>query len=113
MQRPEEQSNVHNKSATVAKVIEGDTEFTGTYIEALETEIILDRKFTIPGYVYNLTLISLNLHDITSPNIIMKWHILCENPVLPQDWELDYEKHIYFGKPKNQNRRSSFSRLNL
>ena len=90
--------SVHNKSDSVTTVVEGQTEFTGTFIEAVETEIILDRKFSIPGYVYNLTLISLNLHDITSPNIIMKWHIMCENPVRPQDWELEYEPYIYYGR---------------
>ena len=90
--------SVHNKSDSVTTVVEGQTEFTGTFIEAVETEIILDRKFSIPGYVYNLTLISLNLHDITSPNIIMKWHIMCENPVRPQDWELEYEPNIYYGR---------------
>ena len=97
VQRPEEMGLIHNKTGSVTTVVEGETEFEGTFIEALETEIILDRKFLIPGYVYNLTLISLNLHDITSPNIIMKWHIMCENPVRPQDWQLDYEKNMYYG----------------
>lgn len=90
--------SVHNKTDSVTTVVEGQTEFKGTFIEAVETEIILDRKFSIPGYTYNLTLISLNLHDITSPNIIMKWHIMCENPVKPEDWELEYEPHIYYGR---------------
>ena len=98
VQRPEEVTAFHNKSASIASIIEGQTEFAEKFVDALETEIILDRKFTKPGYVYNLTLLSLNLHDVTSPNIIMKWHILCQNPVKPQDWELEYESHLYYGK---------------
>ena len=97
MQRPEEQGSVHNKTGSVTTLVEGQTEFVSTFIDSLETEIILDRKFTIPGYVYNLTLLSLNLHDITTPNIIMKWHVTCANPVRPQDWELVYDKSIHYG----------------
>ena len=90
--------SVHKKASLTKTIVEGKTEFKSDFIKSIETEIILDRKFTIPGYVYNLTLISLNLHDITSPNIIMKWHIMCANPVRPQDWKLVYDKNIYFGK---------------
>ena len=78
-------------------IVEGQTEFKQTYVQSVETDIILDRKFTIPGYVYNLTLVSFNMHDVTAPNIIMRWQILCANPVVPTDWELDYNKSIHFG----------------
>ena len=57
----------------------------------------MDRKFTIPGYIYNLTLVSFNMHDVTAPNIIMRWRILCANPVAPTDWQLDYNKSIHYG----------------
>ena len=77
--------------------MEGQTEFTQTYVQSVETDIILDRKFTIPGYTYNLTLVSFNMHDVTAPNIIMRWRILCANPVVPTDWELDYNKSIHYG----------------
>ena len=77
--------------------MEGQTEFKSDFIKSVETEIVLDRKFMTPGYNYNLTLISLNLHDITSPNIIMKWHIMCANPVRPEHWELAFENNIYMG----------------
>ena len=78
-------------------IVEGQTEFTQTYVQSVETDIILDRKFTIPGYVYNLTLVSFNMHDVTAPNIIMRWRILCANPVVPTDWQLDYNKSIHYG----------------
>ena len=38
------------------------------------------------------------MHDITAPNIIMKWHIECQNPVLPQDWSLLYHPNIHYGQ---------------
>ena len=38
------------------------------------------------------------MHDVTAPNIIMKWRILCANPVKPEDWELVYNKSIHYGK---------------
>ena len=78
-------------------IVEGQTEFTQTYVQSVETDIILDRKFTIPGYTYNLTLVSFNMHDVTAPNIIMRWRILCANPVVPTDWQLDYNKSIHYG----------------
>ena len=95
--RPEELDGSNEKESLTKTIVEGQTEFQSDFIKSLETEIILDRKFMIPGYTYNLTLISFNLHDINSPNIIMKWHILCANPVLPQHWNLDYKKNIYSG----------------
>ena len=72
MPRPEEAGAVHDKASLTKSIVEGQTEFKSDFIKSVETEIILERRFTIPGYVYNLTLLSLNLHDITSPNIIMK-----------------------------------------
>ena len=98
-------------------VIEGETVFEDTYVKSVETEITMERKFTTPGYVYNLSLIryyllnraalqlinfpiilSFNMHDVTAPNIIMKWRILCANPVKPEDWELVYNKSIHYGE---------------
>lgn len=38
------------------------------------------------------------MHDVTAPNIIMKWRILCANPVKPEDWELVYNKSIHYGE---------------
>ena len=38
-------------------VIEGETVFEDTYVKSVETEITMERKFTTPGYVYNLSLI--------------------------------------------------------
>ena len=37
------------------------------------------------------------MHDVTAPNIIMNWRILCANPVKPEDWELVYNKSIHYG----------------
>ena len=96
LQRPEEVEG-GGKTNNTLSLIEGQTEFTQTYVQSVETDIILDRKFTIPGYIYNLTLVSFNMHDVTAPNIIMRWHILCANPVVPTDWELDYNKSIHYG----------------
>ena len=44
------------------------------------------------------TFFSFNMHDVTAPNIIMKWRILCANPVKPEDWELVYNKSIHYGE---------------
>ena len=38
------------------------------------------------------------MHDVTAPNIIMKWRITCANPVKPADWELFYDKSIHYGE---------------
>ena len=38
------------------------------------------------------------MHDITAPNIIMRWHIECQNPVVPQDWSLLYHPNIHYGQ---------------
>jgi hypothetical protein len=37
------------------------------------------------------------MHDVTAPNIIMKWRILCANPVKASDWELKYNESIHYG----------------
>ena len=44
------------------------------------------------------TFFSFNMHDVTAPNIIMKWRILCANPVKPEGWELVYNKSIHYGE---------------
>ena len=54
--RPEEAIDAANRSSTTA-VIEGSTVFESTYVKSVETEITIERKFKIAGYVYNLTLI--------------------------------------------------------
>ena len=77
---------------------EGQTTFNSSFIKSVSTEIVIDRKFTIPGYIYNLTLVSYNMHDITAPNIILRWHIECQNPVVPEDWSLLYHPNIHFGQ---------------
>ena len=74
LQRPEEVEG-GGKTNNTLSLIEGQTEFTQTYVQSVETDIILDRKFTIPGYIYNLTLVSFNMHDVTAPNIIMRWRL--------------------------------------
>ena len=96
--RPEE-VGLSNKEEEVQIVTEGQTVFNRTYIQAVETEIILDRKFSVAGHTYNLTMVSYNMHDITSPNIVMKWRVICENPVKPEDWSLEYNREgIHFGE---------------
>ena len=96
LQRPEEVEGGSKENITQS-IVEGQTEFKQAYVKSVETEIILDRKFKIPGYTYNLTLVSFNMHDITAPNIIMRWHILCANPVKPSDWDLVYPASIHYG----------------
>ena len=80
-------------------ISEGETQFNSSYVKSVSTEIVIDRTFTIPGYTYNLTLVSYNMHDITAPNIIMRWHIECQNPVVPEDWSLLYHPNIHYGQP--------------
>ena len=92
---------VHTKEAEVVTIEEGETVFNRTYVKSVSTEIIMDRTFTIPGYIYNLTLVSFNMHDITAPNIIMRWHVECANPVVAADWSLDYEPNIRYGEVFN------------
>ena len=96
--RPEEAGGEHNKIDETKILTEGKTEFNQTYVKSVSTEIIIDRTFRIPGYIYNLTLTSYNMHDITAPNIIMRWHIECASPVLPQHWSLSYEPNIHTGQ---------------
>ena len=96
LQRPEEVEGGQKTNLTLS-VVEGQTEFKQTYVKSVETEIIVERKFNIPGYTYNLTLVSFNMHDITAPNIIMRWHILCANPIKPADWDLVYPPNIHYG----------------
>ena len=96
--RPEE-VGLSSKEDVVQTFTEGQTVFSRTYIEAVETEIVLDRKFSVAGHIYNLTLVSFNMHDITSPNIVMKWRVTCENPVRPEHWSLEYNRTgIHFGE---------------
>lgn len=98
MLRPEEDITTGTKESTDAIISEGETQFNSSYVKSVSTEIVVDRKFTIPGYIYNLTLISYNMHDITAPNIIMKWHIECQNPVVAEDWSLLYHPEIHYGE---------------
>ena len=97
MLRPEEDTTGTKESEDVL-LTEGQTTFNSSFVKSVSTEIVIDRKFTIPGYIYNLTLISYNMHDITAPNIIMRWHIECQNPVVPEDWSLLYHPNIHFGQ---------------
>jgi hypothetical protein len=46
-----------NRTAATIAIVEGATVFENTFVKSVETEITLDRKFSIPGYTYNLTLI--------------------------------------------------------
>ena len=97
--RPEEEEGI-SKDDEVHTLTEGQTVFQQTFIKPVETEIVLYRKFWVPGHTYNLSLISYNMHDINSPNIVMKWRIFCENPVKPEHWTLDYNHTgIRFGEP--------------
>ena len=93
-----EEDTTGTKESEDVLLTEGQTTFNSSFIKSVSTEIVIDRKFTIPGYIYNLTLISYNMHDITAPNIIMRWHIECQNPVVPEDWSLLYHPNIHFGQ---------------
>ena len=93
-----EEDTAGTKESEDTLLTEGETTFNSSFIKSVSTEIVIDRKFTIPGYVYNLTLVSYNMHDITAPNIIMRWHIECQNPVVPEDWSLLYHPNIHFGQ---------------
>ena len=60
MPRPEEtevEDNTTDSRTNTVAVIEGETVFEDTYVKSVETEIIIDRTFKTPGYVYNLSLI--------------------------------------------------------
>ena len=60
MPRPEEtevEDNTTDSRTNTVAVIEGETVFEDTYVKSVETEIVIDRTFTTPGYVYNLSLI--------------------------------------------------------
>ena len=60
MPRPEEtevEDNTTDSRTNTVAVIEGETVFEDTYVKSVETEIVVDRTFKTPGYVYNLSLI--------------------------------------------------------
>ena len=96
--RKEEATETSTKESDDTILTEGETTFNSSYVKSVSTEIVIDRKFTMPGYTYNLTLVSYNMHDITAPNIIMRWHIECQNPVVPEDWSLLYHPEIHTGQ---------------
>ena len=96
-QRPAE-SNQTTLETEVAKDTEGETEFSQAFFKAQATEIILDRKFKMPGHTYTLTMTAFNMHDVRAENMVMKWQVLCANPVVPEDWFLDYPPYHYEGK---------------
>ena len=98
MTRKEEETADSTKESGDTIISEGETQFNNSYVKSVSTEIVIDRTFTIPGYIYNLTLVSYNMHDITAPNIIMRWHIECQNPVVATDWSVLYHPNIHYGK---------------
>ena len=55
--RPEETDEYNDTRTNTITVIEGDTVFQDIFVKSVETEIVVDRTFKTPGYVYNLTLI--------------------------------------------------------
>ena len=61
--RPEETDEYNDTRLNTITVIEGDTVFQDTFVKSVETEIVVDRTFKIPGYVYNLTLIRWGLFE--------------------------------------------------
>ena len=53
-----EEDTAGTKESEDTLLTEGETTFNSSFIKSVSTEIVIDRKFTIPGYVYNLTLVS-------------------------------------------------------
>ena len=65
-----------------------------TYIKPKETTLELKRKFPKPGIEYTLILHSYNMHN-EDDFADLTWKIQCANPIVPDDWELDYKPFLH------------------
>ena len=64
------------------------------YIKPKETTLEIKRTFTKPGIQYILVLYSYNMHnEYDFANLT--WIIQCANPVVPDDWEVDYKPFLH------------------
>ena len=64
------------------------------YIKPKETTLELKRTFPKPGIEYILILHSYNMHN-EDDFADLTWKIQCANPIVPDDWELDYKPFLH------------------
>jgi len=64
------------------------------YIKPKETTLEIKRTFTKPGIQYILVLYSYNMHN-EDDFANLTWIIQCANPVVPDDWEVDFKPFLH------------------
>ena len=85
------------------------------YIKPKETTLEIKRKFTEPGIQYTLVLYSYNMHN-EDDFANLTWIIQCANPVVPDDWEVDYKPFLHSDTAFNMSlkiKKEKVSNLNI
>ena len=94
MPRPEEQGGT--LATNTYTYTHGGFTYTKTYILPLETELVLKRTFDKPGQTYRVVMNSKNMHNELD-TAVMEWKVTCANPIVPADWDIEFEPYIYEG----------------
>ena len=74
----------------------GGFTYEKTYILPLETELVLKRTFDKPGQIFRVVMNSKNMHN-EEDRAVMEWKVTCANPIVPADWDVEFEPYIYEG----------------
>ena len=71
-----------------------DTQYSKAYIKPFPTEIELTRVFEDPGTEYQVEMLAENMHN-PDEIVTFRWLIECANPIIPEDWTLNFEPAIH------------------
>ena len=76
---------------------EGQNVIQADYIKPTQTELWKTLKFTTPK-IYTLNLTASNFHTVQDSRN-MFWNVICAEPILPDDWNLEHIEHVRPGEP--------------
>ena len=51
---------------------------------------------------YRVVMDSMNMHNELD-KAVMEWKVTCANPVVPADWDIEFDPYIYEGDPFSVN----------
>ena len=91
--RPDEYDTAEGESSLESGA-SGSTAQELNYIKPKETTLEIKRKFSVPGIEYKLVLYSYNMHN-TDDFAKLTWKVQCANPIVPDDWSIDYEPFLH------------------
>ncbi len=71
-----------------------ETLYDNSFIKPLPTEVEIRRVFDTTGVEYHLELFAENMHN-SDDYVHLTWLVMCGNPILPADWTITFDRHLY------------------